>query len=153
MIVLFCQLLKWLARNFSTWNAPWRVLPIYSSQNSAPSCLASHIPTYNWGRPRLPAVSSPYEISWGIFFHSSDKSQPEQSGLMKHIVNIVGCPHLDSTTVFGVLLIQDVQRSFFSGRIWKTFNLRSWAASVVQDSLLCKSVLRTQVLSVTPWSW
>ena len=46
-----------------------------------------------------------------------------------------------STTVFGVLLIQDIPSSFCSERMCKTFNLRSY---VVQDSLLYKRVLRIQ---------
>ena len=65
----------------------------------------------------------------------------------RSIVNIVGIQHLDSRTLFGVLLIQNISRSSFrSERILKTFNICSWAVFVVHYSLSYKSVLTTQTL-------
>ena len=45
------------------------------------------------------------------------------------IMNIIGNPHLDSTTELGVLVVQNIPNSFLSERICtKTFNQRCWSA-------------------------
>ena len=77
----------------------------------------------NWIRLRLhiPAISS-QNIFGNSFICLTCPSQRWRS-----IVSIVGSPHLDSTTVFGVLLVQDIPRKFLSERIWKILNVCSSA--------------------------
>ena len=66
-----------------------------------------------------------------------------QSALTKHSEH---SPNINNTTVFGVLLVKYIPSSFLSERIWNMFNLDSWAAYVVQDSLHYKCVLKPQAL-------
>ena len=73
--------------------------------------------------------------------------------LTKHR-ELVGSPHLNTTIVFGVLLMQNIPSSFLSEHTWKIFILCIGVSYIVQDLLPYKSVLWMQVhYTLTPWSW
>ena len=148
-LYLFRQLSKWLANNLF-WIGPWQVLPI--CQYSSPSCPACTHPDSVVCDVQDCAYRQWTLMSLELFRISFVWHVPASSLRWRIIVNIVDSSYLDSTTMFGVLFIQDI---LSSERIRKTFSLCSWA--VVQDSLPYKSVLRTQALyadtSVLIKSW
>ena len=113
---IFCQLLNRLAYSFSTWSGLLKVLPIYSGQYSSPSCSACTHHDSVIGAPNIALTNNKPSVQnvfgYYNFFHC--RTYPSLRWLS--IVNIIGGPYLNITTVFGVLLVQDIPSSFLNER-------------------------------------
>ena len=106
---------KRLASNFFSCSGSWRVISMSSIQYSAPSCHVCVTEAQERARvlKNVFTINQHYKIYLGFLSVFIRRSCPSQRILRwRSIVNIIGCPHLDSTTIFVVLLIQQIPSSF-----------------------------------------
>ena len=101
------------------------------------SCLHTSL-KHSWAHPvgLFPVASSPYKRSFGMqpsFIRVTCPSH--RMRLCFKRVYKLGIPAFSSTTLFVTLSCHVIPRIRLRQRMWNTFNLFSWFACIVQDSL------------------